>query len=88
MHYRNSVVWRSDRIEEPFTIDRSVLILGVRVGRVSRAVVSAACGQAKGLEVRGRSEGRGGGARHVIVEVPGASRAVHQAHRVARLLVN
>lgn len=57
------------------------------MGRISRAVVSAGRGEAEGLEVRGRGEGRGGRARHVVVEVAGAAGAVdHGAHGLAGLL--
>lgn len=64
-----------------------VLILGVRVSRVSRAVISAGRREPKGFEVRRGSKWRRRRARHVIVQITGATRAVHQtAHGVACLL--
>lgn len=63
-----------------------MLILGVGVGRVSRAVLSAGRGEPEGLEVRGGRERCRRRARHVVVQITGAARTVHQtAHRVACL---
>lgn len=54
------------------------------MGRVSRAVLSAGRREAERLEVRGRRERGRRRARHVVVQITGAARAVHQAaHRVA-----
>lgn len=67
---------------------RSVLILRVGVGRVSYAVVSAGRRKSEGLEVRWWDERGRGGARHVVIQVSGSARAVHQGHGVVSLSID